>query len=264
MAGNTSFDNFADSYDKANGNTGDYTHINTVDPALFECIGDIQGLKIYEIACGNGYNARRMVKEGANEVWASDISTRLIEIASTKYQNSNSQVKYSVRDALDINNLPEDYFDLVIISMAIHYVENLDKLFKNINKLLQRGGRIVFVTNHPLANLGRIDIGAPGYDLEKALQRARKYLESYCEPTVNYWSGQKDLIIYRAPISLMVHTLVRNGFLVDKMIEPRTVTNYANNNLEEPKNATTPIPLFYALGATKVINLSNLGGLISN
>lgn len=252
MAANTSFDNFADNYDKANGNTGDYTHQNTVDPALFECVGNIKGLKIYEIACGNGYNAKRMAKEGAYDVWASDISPRLIKLASTQYGNQSTKIKFLVRDAVDINDLPENYFDLVVISMAIHYIENLDKFFSNVNKLLKKGGRIVFVTNHPLANLGRLDICAPGYDLEKALERAKRYIGSYSEQTVNYWTGQKDLTIYRAPISLMINTLVKNGFLVDRMIEPKTVTNYANNNLEEPKNATTPIPLFYALGAIKV------------
>lgn len=248
----TSFDSFADEYDKANGDSGDYTHKHTVDPALFECIGEIRGLKVYEVACGNGYNARRMVKEGAEEVWASDISSKLIEIASTKYENPYSKIKYLVRDALDFNNLPENYFDLVVISMAIHYVEDLDRLFKNANKIIKKGGRIVFVTNHPLANLGRLDISAPGYDLKKAVQRAKRYIDSYAEKTVNLWDGKKELTIYRAPISLMVNTLVKNGFLVDKMIEPMTITNYANNNLEEPKKAKTAIPLFYALGAVKV------------
>lgn len=252
MTKDTSFDNFAEAYDKANGDTGDYTHKNTIDPALFECVGNVKGLKVYDVACGNGYNARRIAKEGANEVWASDLSLELIKIASTKYENPNSKIKYLMCDATDIKDLQENYFDLVIISMAIHYVENLDKLFNNMNKILKRGGRIVFVTNHPLANLSRLDIGAPGYDLEKALQRAKRYLESYSEQTINLWNKQQELTIYRAPISLMVNTLVKNGFLVDKMIEPQTTTNYANNNLEAPKNAMTPIPIFYALGATKV------------
>lgn len=252
MTRSTSFDDFAEEYDKVNGDTGDYTHKNTVDPSLFECIGNVEGLKVYDIACGNGYNSRRMAKEGADEIWASDLSPRLIEIASTKYENPNSKIKYTVRDATDIKDLPENYFNLVVISMAIHYVENLDKLFNNMNKILKKGGRIVFVTNHPLANLGRLDIGTPGYDLEKALQRAKRYLESYSEQTINLWVGQKGLTIYRAPMGLMVNILVKNGFLVDKMIEPQTITNYANNSLEEPKNAITTIPIFYALGATKV------------
>ena len=136
--------------------------------------------------------------------------------------------------------------------MAIHYVKDLGLFFKNVNKLLKKGGHIVFVTNHPLANLGRIDIAAPGYDLDKTLKRARKYPESYSEQTFNYWTGEQDLEIYRAPLSTMINTLVKNGFLIDQMIEPPTITNYANNNLDQPKEAKTPIPLFYALRAIKV------------
>ena len=246
----TSFDNFAEEYDKANKNSGDFTHEKTADPALYECIGEIANLTIYDIACGNGYNARYFVKNGAKEVWASDVSPKLIEIASKRYDNA--KIKYLVRDATDINDIPENYFDLVTISMAIHYLSDLDTFFANINKILKKDGRIVFVTNHPLANLGRLAIQSPGYDMEKALKRAKRYLEFHAETTKNMWVDQEDITIYRASLSLMINTLVKNGFLVDKMIEPKTITNYANNSLSKPKNAKTEIPILYALGATKV------------
>lgn len=248
---NTSFDPFAEEYDKANGDTGDYTHEHTVDPALWECIGDARGLKIYDIACGNGYNARRFVREGADEVWASDISPKLIEIASNRYENPDSKIKYLVKNATDITDIPENYFDLVTISMALHYIDDLDKFFSNVNKVLKKGGRIVFITNHPLANLGRMDMEFPSYNSEKILKRAKRYLEFYNEKTVSMWTGKEDLVIYRAPLSLVINLLAKNGFLVDKMIEPETITNYANNNLEEPKEEKSPIPIFYALGAMK-------------
>jgi ubiquinone/menaquinone biosynthesis C-methylase UbiE len=80
----TSFDKFAEEYDKVNQDTGDYTHENTIDPALFECIGNIKGLKVYELACGNGYNARRMVKEGADEVWAFETIPLFYALGATR------------------------------------------------------------------------------------------------------------------------------------------------------------------------------------
>jgi ubiquinone/menaquinone biosynthesis C-methylase UbiE len=88
MKASTSFDSFAEVWDRRVRNAGHYTHQHTILPALFALVGNVRGRTVYDVACGNGFLARKLISKGAKEVWASDISPRLIEIATTKYSQN--------------------------------------------------------------------------------------------------------------------------------------------------------------------------------
>src|SRR5437773_2009721 len=116
----TSFDSFAEKYDEVMGDTGDITHQRTIDKALFEAVGDFKDKTVYDIGCGNGYISRRLAREGAKEIFASDISPKLVKIAKWKYPNPHNKIKYSVRDASNFSEIPANYFDLAIMNMVAH------------------------------------------------------------------------------------------------------------------------------------------------
>lgn len=151
-----SFNSLAIQYDREMGENGNYNHQNTIDPALFKAAGTIKGKKVYDIGCGNGYIARRLVKLGAKKVLASDISETLIKIAQAKYNNRG--VEYQIQDGANFSNLPEKYFDLVILNMVIHYIKEVDAFFKGVNSILKNNGRIAFTTEHPLGEVARADM----------------------------------------------------------------------------------------------------------
>ena len=119
----TSFGAFADTYDDEVAVTGGYDHRKTIDPPLFELASEVAGKVAYDMACGNGDIARRLIRDGAREVWASDISYELITLARTKYTAEG--INYSVRDAADFGGIPEDHFDLVLMNMAFSMWMNL-------------------------------------------------------------------------------------------------------------------------------------------
>lgn len=247
MSHNTSFDDFAIQYDQLNQDDGDYTHSHTVDPALFACLGDVKGKVIYDIACGNGYIARKLVKLGAKQVWASDISEKLVEIAKSKYPENANNIKYFARKGEDTSDLPENFFNVIVINMALHYFPDLETFFADLAKLLKRQGFIVFTTNHPMRHLARLDLNVPGYTAERVLRNGQEYLKVFEDVTFNLWTKKEELNIYRAPISHVVNSLASNGLLIDKMIEPKTDTNY---DLDQA--AESNIPMFFAMRARKV------------
>lgn len=63
----TSFGRFADAYDARMGDAGDLAHQHAIDAAVFELAGNVRGLVLYDLACGNGHLARKFVKDGAKE-----------------------------------------------------------------------------------------------------------------------------------------------------------------------------------------------------
>lgn len=237
---NTSFGAFAKEYDERMGDNGDYTHQNSIDPALFDLLANVKGLKIYDVGCGNGYIARKLVKNGASEVWASDISPELIDIAKTKYPVNG--IKYSVQDAADFKGLPEGYFDIVIMNMAIFYVENLEKFAKGIAKILKKDGRFIFSYDHPLRYVAGKDTGR---ELDP-VEEIRPYLQDRAVSVYNTWTKRNDINIYYRPMGSYINTLSDVGLMVSRVREPETRT----------MNGSTPvhsaIPSKFVIETTKI------------
>lgn len=245
----TSFDSFAKKYDQTMGDTGDYAHQKTIDPALFKTMGKIKNKIIYDIACGNGYISRKMINMGAKEVWASDISEELIKIAKKKYPTYG--IKYLVRDGANFSNIPKNYFDLIVINMAIHYIKDIEKFFPQISNILKIGGRFVFTTPHLLREM--VKVVAKISSLEDFLEKAKGYNKDHSELSYNVWTRENNLPFLSRPISRYVNTLSKNKLFVDTLIEPETKML---NNYKEKNEINTPIPLIYAMGAVKIASTS--------
>jgi predicted TPR repeat methyltransferase len=49
----------------------------------------------------------------------------------------------------DLDKITEK-FDVVFSSLAVHYIEDFDKLVEDINNLLNQGGYFIFSQEHPL------------------------------------------------------------------------------------------------------------------
>jgi len=58
----------------------DYYRDELNNPATFQLIGDVRGLLVLDLACGEGYNTRILARKGAKVVGV-DFSETLIELA---------------------------------------------------------------------------------------------------------------------------------------------------------------------------------------
>lgn len=255
----TSFNEFADKYNEAMGDEGDYSHKTVIDPALFDAIGEIKNKSIYDIGCGNGYVARKLLKMGAKEVWASDISPNMIQIAEENYDCIG--INYMVRDATDFEDIPEGKFDIVIMNMVIHYIQDLDTLFSRVSKVLKPKGKFVFTTDHPLHSKAYFEMLETKeatsendtktkieIDLsEKLKSKAEKYLIEEEMTIDSLWDKSKKLKMYKRPFSTYINTLNKHGFAVDVLIETPTKRVDSENNIVE-----SSIPFKFALGAIKL------------
>jgi len=215
----TSWGPIASGYNDSMGDTGDYSHRQTIDPPLFELAGDVTGKAVYDVGCGNGYIARRMVREGASEVWASDISEEMVALAKTRYPSTG--ITYSVRDAARFDGIPTGHFDLVVMNMVIHLLADIEALARGIHSLLKPGGRFVFSTDHPLRYVAYKAIDA--YDVD-IVGEYEEYLTERPIKTYSAWSGREDLNMYSRPFGAYLNACGRNGLYVREVREPKTVT----------------------------------------
>ena len=85
-----------------------------------------------DLGCGYGEHCIHFIEKGAKRVVGIDISKKMLAIA--KAENANQNITYLNIPMEDIGELQER-FDIVVSSLAFHYVEDFQTLITNIYKL---------------------------------------------------------------------------------------------------------------------------------
>ena len=116
-------------------------------PQLFDLIGDVTGKSVLDLGCGAGGHDKKLIEKGASHVLGIDISTKMIDLA--KKNNSDDKITYQIMSMNDIDKIDQK-FDLVVSSLAIHYIEDYDTLCKKVYNLLNDGGEFIFSHGHPM------------------------------------------------------------------------------------------------------------------
>ncbi len=227
----TSFEHIAELWDAMTGDTIPSKPLSntsgslkvTID-AVVNMIGPLKGKRIYEMACGNGHLSRFFIANGAKEVFASDVSQKLITLANDKY--SPKGISYSVRAATDFKGIQKNYFDSVIIHQGIFYIDDLDALAKGVYRILKKGGSFIFTLIHPLYYIAQADIGELS-NLKEVLGKYQPYLKDLLFKVEKKWSvnGTQEKISYwhyRRPLASYINTCAKHDLFVSEINEPAT------------------------------------------
>lgn len=117
-------------------------------------LGDVGGLRVLEVACGNGYLARRMARRGAH-VTAVDGSEGMISCARERERQAPSGVEYLVGDAADLSGLADGSFGAVVANMALMGISDAGGALLEAARVLEDGGRLVSSMIHPCFDTGQ-------------------------------------------------------------------------------------------------------------
>jgi ubiquinone/menaquinone biosynthesis C-methylase UbiE len=113
------------------------------------------GDKVLDIGCGTG-NLTLVAESrvgASGEVHGLDPAPEMIAVAQKKAARSGARVNFRLGVIEDIT-FPDDYFDVVLSSLAIHHLpdELKRKGFVNIRRVLKPGGRLFVVDFEPPDN----------------------------------------------------------------------------------------------------------------
>src|SRR5215831_17245371 len=116
-------------------------------PALRALLPDLAGLRVLDLGCGFGWFCRWVREQGASSVLGVDVSEKMLAraIAATR----DPAITYTRAD-MDRLDLPPGSFDLAYSSLALHYVEQLDRLISVVYSSLAPDGNFVFSVEHPI------------------------------------------------------------------------------------------------------------------
>ena len=108
-----------------------------------------------DVGTGEGQVARLLVESGVSSVTGIDASDAMIDEAEKRGGGVNF-----VRGDVTAMPFEANSFDLVTTSLVLEHVEALERALSEIARVLEPGGRFLFLMNHPLLqtpNSGWID-----------------------------------------------------------------------------------------------------------
>ena len=93
--------------------------------ALKKLLPDFQGKRVLDLGCGFGWHCRYAAEGGAGQVVGIDLSRRMLQQAQER--NHAPNITYR-RMSMEEYEYPAGEFDVVISSLAFHYVEDFASL----------------------------------------------------------------------------------------------------------------------------------------
>ncbi|MDD6033599.1 MAG: methyltransferase domain-containing protein [Oscillospiraceae bacterium] len=182
--------------------------------ALKKLLPEFSGKRVLDLGCGFGWHCSWAADHGAVSVLGIELSEKML--AGAKQRNSRSQVTYR-HCAIEAYEYPENTFDVVLSSLVLHYVADLDTVFRQVFRTLIPGGWFVFSVEHPVFTAeGRQDWL---YDAEG---------KPLCWPVDHYFQEGKrnavflgeEMIKYHRTLTTYLRCLLNNGFVLEQLVEP--------------------------------------------
>ena len=135
---------------------GDFTRIADTmrksGEAVVERLGITKGLKVLDLACGDGTTAVPAAKFGA-DVLGIDIAKNLVEAGNRRAAEFGlTNLKFQEGDASNLEQVPDKSFDLVISIFGAMFAPKPFEVAKEMVRITRPGGRIVmgnWIPNDP-------------------------------------------------------------------------------------------------------------------
>ena len=196
------------------------SHFNLTLDVILDLVGNVKGLKICDLACGEGHLSRRLVALGAH-VTGVDLSENLLSHAIK--ESAGLGIKFIRDDVQELKSISKDSFDIVICNLALMDIEDLGRAYKAVSRVLKPEGRFIFSVLHPcfespfsVENGGHLEVSDAGDFL---LFRIFDYSEE------GRWNsggtGMRGTFgsIHRK-VSTYINALLENGLRLHKIVEP--------------------------------------------
>lgn len=192
----------------------DYFRDELNTPGMLRLIGNVKGLEVLDVACGEGYNTRILARKGA-KVTGIDLSGEMVEHAKSQEKKDRLGIRYYVSDSADLSRFPAKRFDLVTCFMALMDVQDYQGTIREIARVMKDDGRFIFSITHPCfeysAKRGEIERTARYFGIRSKrvpwrMERLLKPFETTC---------------FHRTLTDYSNALHNQGLLTKRLLEPK-------------------------------------------
>jgi SAM-dependent methyltransferase len=243
-----SWDRAADGYTQGQTTGRDYYRYEFFGPAQVALCGDVDGLSLLDVGCGNGYFSREMACRGAR-VTGIDISPRMIDHAKRQEAASPLGIEYQAIDAALLDTrFARESFDMATSCLALQDMPDIPRVLDAIRTVLRPNGRFVASITHPCTD-------TPFREWERDANRGKRWLciDRYFErgPIRYTWTGWGDDFTteaMHAPLEDWFTWILHAGFQIRGVREPRPTEDALARRPDLEDATRVPYYVFFDLG----------------
>jgi ubiquinone/menaquinone biosynthesis C-methylase UbiE len=216
--GDARYDEIAAFYDEC---VGEGLDGDPVAGVLFELMPDLEGLRVLDLACGQGRISRELARRGAGVVGL-DLSTGLLGLARKSESDSPLGISYVEADAASPDALPGERFELVTCHFGLSDIDDFPGVAANVVRWLEPDKAFVFSILHPCF---------PGWgdDAPSSWPPGETYFSERWWRAENTGFRGKVGANHRM-LSTYFNGLIGHGLVVEQTAEPRPTGEWVRKN----------------------------------
>ena len=172
-------------------------------------LGDLNGRRVLELGCGGAQCSIAFAKQGATAIGV-DFAAEQLAYARRLAEQEEVRVELRLGDLADLAFLRADSVDLAFSAYAFGYVEDLNRVFRQVHRVLREGAPLVFSLPHPTWSMIDEDSAEP-------LVVRRSYFD---RSPIEYEREGARFVEYRHSLEETFSGLLRAGYRVDTVLEP--------------------------------------------
>lgn len=180
---------------------------------------DFAGKSVLDLGCGYGWHCIYAAEQGASSVTGVDLSEKMLTIAREK--THFPQVTY-IQAGIETFDSPENSFDIVLSSLALHYVPSFEAVAAHVHKFLKPDGVFIFSVEHPIFTAE----GTQQWAYDEAGEIHHFPVDDY------FYEGQRTadflgepVTKYHKTLTTYIDGLLTNGFQLQRVVEPMPPEN---------------------------------------
>lgn len=201
--------------------------VNT--PGFMEMLPDVTGMRGVDVGCGEGHNTRLLENRGARMLGV-DIAPTFVRAAREMETQRGGRIEYVLGSAEELP-FAEESFDFATALMSLMDLPEQERAFREIHRVLRRGGFLQFSITHPCFNTphrrllrtaeGEAYAVEVGRYFDRLDGRLERWIFGAAPAEVRSGLPPFEVPVFHRTLSEWLNALAGAGFVLEKTGEPR-------------------------------------------
>ena len=183
--------------------------------AFRKLMPDFSGKRVLDLGCGFGWHCAYALEHGAQSVVGVDLSHKMLSRAKGMVRSPKVQF---IQTSIEDYPYPKEAFDVVVSSLALHYVSDFADICRKVYDTLAPGGEFVFSVEHPIFTA----YGSQDWFYDEAGNILHFPVDNY------FYEGERSAVFlgeevrkYHKTLTTYLNGLLTNGFTLEHVVEPQ-------------------------------------------